>query len=74
MLHYVIRLVVIVFCFLKKLKTGGERFYPKALYSMLHYLIHTCSWSQLRTVCERDLQSTISRELAQGLETGLVRY
>jgi hypothetical protein len=49
---------------------GGERFYPKSLYSMLHYLIHTCSWSTLRTVCERDLERTISRELAQGLETG----
>lgn len=48
----------------------GERFYPKALYSMLHYLIHTCSWSELRRVCLH-LEATVERELAQGLETGM---
>ena len=38
---------------------------------MLHYLIHTCSWAQLRQVC-RQLEATVERELAEGLETGVL--
>jgi tetratricopeptide (TPR) repeat protein len=49
---------------------SGERYLPKAFYSMLHYLIHTCSWTELRRAC-KDLDGTIKRELAEGLETGI---
>jgi hypothetical protein len=36
---------------------------------LLHYLIHTCSWDELRRICV-DLEATIERELSEGLETG----
>mmetsp|Transcript_31188 Transcript_31188/g.48824 ORF Transcript_31188/g.48824 Transcript_31188/m.48824 type:complete len:300 (+) Transcript_31188:403-1302(+) len=54
---------------MKKQETG-ERYYPKASYSMLHYLIHTCNFDKLREVCQ-DLESIIHRELAEGEETGI---
>ena len=40
---------------------------------MLHYLIHTCSWDELRRICV-DLEATIERELSEGLETGFLFY
>ena len=53
-----------------KRRLDAGRWARQALYSMLHYMIHTCSFARLTRAC-RGLEDTINWELSAGEETGI---